>query len=169
MEFKIEDLALTLKANVVRKVGPEEMIIKIGDKEHVLQILYSSTNQIEFMLDNSYHHAKYIDINSTDMQLEVDGNPVTVSQFAELRAITSKSSKHSSNVIQKVLMSFIPGRVVSVVAKPGMEVKKGDVIAILESMKMQVAIKAHKDGKVKELNVKEGSSISRNHKVALIE
>ncbi len=66
-------------------------------------------------------------------------------------------------------MSFIPGRVVSVVAKPGMEVKKGDVIAILESMKMQVAIKAHKDGKVKELNVKEGSSISRNHKVALIE
>ena len=169
MEFKIEDLALTLKANVVRKVGPEEMIIKIGDKEHVLQILYSGTNQIEFMLDNSYHHAKYIDINSTDMQLEVDGNPVTVSQFAELRAITSKSSKHSSNVIQKVLMSFIPGRVVSVVAKPGMEVKKGDVIAILESMKMQVAIKAHKDGKVKELNVKEGSSISRNHKVALIE
>jgi biotin carboxyl carrier protein len=36
-------------------------------------------------------------------------------------------------------------------------------------MKMQVAIKAHKDGTVKELKVKEGSSISRNDVVALIE
>jgi biotin carboxyl carrier protein len=58
---------------------------------------------------------------------------------------------------------------VSVVAKPEAEVKKGDVIVVLESMKMQVAIKAHKDGTVKELKVKEGSSISRNDVVALIE
>ena len=169
MEFKIEDLALTLNGEVVRKVGPEEMIIKIGDKEHTLQILYSSTNEIEFMLDNSYHHAKYMDVNSADMQLEVDGNPVTVSQFAELRAIAQKSSGHSSSGAQRFLTSSIPGRVVSVVAKPETGVKKGDVIVVLESMKMQVAIKAHKDGKLKELKVKEGSSISRNDIVALIE
>jgi len=170
MEFKIEDLALSLNAVVVRRVGPEEMIIRIGDKEHTLQILYFDANEIEFMLDNAYHHAKYMHVNSADMRLEVDGNPVTVSQYSELRAIAQKSSGGASvSSAQRFLTSSIPGRVVSVVAKPEAEVKKGDVIVVLESMKMQVAIKAHKDGTVKELKVKEGSSISRNDVVALIE
>lgn len=170
MEFKIEDLALSLSAEVVRRVGPEEMIIRIGDKEHKLQILYFNANEIEFMLDNAYHHAKYMQVNIADMRLEVDGNPVTVSQYSELRAIAQKSSGGASvSSAQRFLTSSIPGRVVSVVAKPETEVKKGDVIVVLESMKMQVAIKAHKDGTVKELKIKEGSNISRNDVVALIE
>ncbi|MGH9934219.1 MAG: biotin/lipoyl-containing protein, partial [Nitrososphaerales archaeon] len=70
---------------------------------------------------------------------------------------------------QRFLTSSIPGRVVSVVAKPNLEVKKGDVVMVLESMKMQVAIKAHKDGVVKELKIKEGSSVARNDVVAVIE
>ncbi|MEM2760107.1 MAG: biotin/lipoyl-containing protein [Nitrososphaerales archaeon] len=170
MEFKIEDLALTLSAEVVRKNGPNEMIIKIGDKEHMLHIVGCTTREVQFILDNSYHHAKYVHVNSADMRLEVDGNHVTVSQFNELRAIAQKSSAGvSSGTTQRYLTSSIPGRVVSIVAKPEKEVKKGDVIVVLESMKMQVAVKAHKDGKLKELNVKEGSSIARNDVVALIE
>jgi len=34
---------------------------------------------------------------------------------------------------------------------------------------MQVAIKAHKDGKIKEIRVKEGATVSRNDIVAIIE
>lgn len=170
MEFKIEDLALTLNAEIVRKVGPDELIIKIGDEEHNLQILCCNMNEVEFMLDNSYHHAKYIPVNSADMRLEVDGNPVTVSKFTDLLAIARKSSGGESTATpQRFLTSSIPGRVVSVVAKPGTEVKKGDVVVVLESMKMQVAIKSHKDGVVKELKIKEGSSISRNDVIATIE
>jgi biotin carboxyl carrier protein len=170
MEFKIEDLALTLSAEIVTRISGEEMVIKIGDKEHKLKIICCNTNSVEFMLDNSYHYAKYMHVNSADMKLMVDGNSVTVSKFAELRAIAQKSSGGpSSSAGQRFLTSSIPGRVVSVVAKPNLEVKKGDVIVVLESMKMQVAIKAHKDGVVKELKIKEGSSVSRNDVVAIIE
>jgi len=170
MEFKIEDLALTLNAEIVKRINGNEMIIKIGDKEHKLQILCCNSNGVEFMLDNSYHHAKYMHVNSADMKLMVDGNIVTVSRFAELRAIAQKSSGGSSSSAgQRFLTSSIPGRVVSVVAKPNTEVKKGDVIVVLESMKMQVAIKAHKDGIVKELKTKEGAGVSRNDVVAIIE
>jgi biotin carboxyl carrier protein len=48
-------------------------------------------------------------------------------------------------------------------------VKQGDSIVVLESMKMQVAIKSHRDGNIKELKVKEGQSISRNDVVAILE
>ena len=170
MEYKIEDLPLILNAKVVKKVSPNEIVIKIEDKEHSLHILDFSTNDIEFMLDNSYHYAKFVHVNSADIRLEVDGNQVTVSHYNDLRAIAQKSSGgQSTSSVQRLLTSSIPGRVVSIVAKLETEVKKGDVIIVLESMKMQIAIKAHKDGKVKELKVKEGSSISRNDVVALIE
>jgi biotin carboxyl carrier protein len=43
------------------------------------------------------------------------------------------------------------------------------VIVVLESMKMQVAVKAHKDGSLKEIKVKQGASVARNDVLAVIE
>jgi biotin carboxyl carrier protein len=56
-----------------------------------------------------------------------------------------------------------------VLVKVGAEVKKGDSVVILESMKMQVAVKAHKDGLIKEIRTKEGSTVARYDVVAVIE
>jgi biotin carboxyl carrier protein len=36
-------------------------------------------------------------------------------------------------------------------------------------MKMQVAVKAHKDGNLKEIKVKEGASVARNDVLAIVE
>jgi biotin carboxyl carrier protein len=58
---------------------------------------------------------------------------------------------------------------VTVLVKVGAEVKKGDSVVILESMKMQVAVKAHKDGLIKEIRTKEGSTVARYDVVAVIE
>ena len=48
-------------------------------------------------------------------------------------------------------------------------VKQDDVICVLESMKMQVSIKSHKDGKIKSLKIKEGNSVNKNDVIAEIE
>ncbi|MFQ5921061.1 MAG: acetyl-CoA carboxylase biotin carboxyl carrier protein subunit [Nitrososphaerales archaeon] len=170
MEFRIEDLAISLDAEIVRRLGADEMMVRIGGREHKLQIVSSDSSGVEFILDNSYHYARYVDVNSADMTMMVDGNTVTVSRFTELRAIAQKSSGAAAiGSGRKYLTSSIPGRVVSVLAKPKTEVKKGDVVVVLESMKMQVAIKAHKEGMVTEVRIKEGSNIARNDVVAVIE
>jgi biotin carboxyl carrier protein len=51
----------------------------------------------------------------------------------------------------------------------GSNVKKGDVVCVLESMKMQVSVKSHKDGVVKKLKVKGGMSVAKNDILAEIE
>ena len=51
----------------------------------------------------------------------------------------------------------------------GDKIKEGDPIVVLESMKMQIAIKSQKEGTIKEIKVKEGSTVSRNEIVAIIE
>jgi biotin carboxyl carrier protein len=67
------------------------------------------------------------------------------------------------------LKSQIPGKVVSIAVVEGDSVKKGDVVCTLESMKMQVAIKAHKDGVIKSIKVKETATVAKGDVVAEIE
>ena len=54
-------------------------------------------------------------------------------------------------------------------AIPHASVKKGDVVCVLESMKMQVSIKSHKDGTVKKIKVKPAASVAKNDVLAEIE
>jgi biotin carboxyl carrier protein len=67
------------------------------------------------------------------------------------------------------LKSQIPGKVVSISVAEGDSVAKGDVVCTLESMKMQVAIKSHKDGVVKTIKVKETGTVAKGDVVAEIE
>lgn len=100
----------------------------------------------------------------------VDGQPLTVRKHSKLTEVLEKASAlGSAGGGDRNLSSQIPGRVVSIPAKAGDAVKKGDVVVVLESMKMQVAVKAHKDGTIKEIKVKQGASVARNDVMAVIE
>ena len=57
------------------------------------------------------------------------------------------------------LSSPISGKVVSVKVKNGAYVKKGDVLMVIEAMKMEYLIRAPFNGKVKKVNFKEKDQI----------
>jgi acetyl/propionyl-CoA carboxylase alpha subunit len=57
------------------------------------------------------------------------------------------------------LNSPISGTVVNVKAKDGAKVKKGDVIMVIEAMKMEYLIRAPYDGWLKKVNFKEKDQI----------
>lgn len=53
----------------------------------------------------------------------------------------------------------MPGKILSVKATVGQAVKKGEVVMVLEAMKMENEIVAPSDGTVASINVSEGSSV----------
>ncbi|MFH0814386.1 MAG: acetyl-CoA carboxylase biotin carboxyl carrier protein subunit, partial [Pseudomonadota bacterium] len=55
----------------------------------------------------------------------------------------------------KRVLSPMPSLVARVVVKEGDEVRKGDIVAVLNVMKMEINVISHQDGKVKEILVKE--------------
>lgn len=57
------------------------------------------------------------------------------------------------------LKSPMPGTILSVNVKAGQRVKKGDVLVILEAMKMENEIVAPKDATVTGINVSKGESV----------
>ncbi len=59
------------------------------------------------------------------------------------------------------LKAPMPGLVVSILIEEGQEVKKGQVMLILESMKMQNELKAPRDGIMGRVRVKAGESVEQ--------
>ena len=60
-----------------------------------------------------------------------------------------------------IILSFIPGTILEILVKAGQPVKKGDLLMILDAMKMQNRLKCHMDGIVKSIAVKTGDKVSK--------
>ena len=81
------------------------------------------------------------------------------------RSASGGSKKKRSGIIS----STIPGKVVSLDISVGDEVEEGDVLMILEAMKMQNEIQAPLSGKVVEVNCESGDSVEANTPLVVIE
>jgi acetyl-CoA/propionyl-CoA carboxylase biotin carboxyl carrier protein len=67
------------------------------------------------------------------------------------------------------LPSPLQGTVLKVAVDQGAEVAEGDLICVIEAMKMENEITAHRSGKVTALNVAEGAAVSSGDVLAVIE
>ena len=170
MEIKVEDIKTIFHGEIVEFDKNNNLVLKIDDKRHELKIISFNSNILEFIFDNSYYEIRVLESTSTDLKILLNGNPLTLKKHSKLAEILEKSAgRGGGGSSQNSISSQIPGRVISVSISKGDSVKKGDNIVVLESMKMQVAIKSPRDGVIKELKVKEGQSISRNDVVAVLE
>jgi acetyl-CoA/propionyl-CoA carboxylase biotin carboxyl carrier protein len=66
------------------------------------------------------------------------------------------------------LASPLQGNVFKVLVEAGAQVEEGALICIIEAMKMENEITAHKAGTVKELRIREGGSVSAGDTIAVI-
>jgi len=60
----------------------------------------------------------------------------------------------------KLILSPMPGLVISIDAKPGQEVKAGEGVAVVEAMKMQNIIRAERDGVIAKVHASPGASVA---------
>jgi biotin carboxyl carrier protein len=170
MNYKIQDLEKSFDGKIVENLGNNDYVIKINDNEHALKILTMDSKGIEFILDQKYHKAKYLEQSTNEMNIVIDNVPVALNLHTHFDEVVYKNSGGAgAGNAQIGLKSQIPGKVVSISVSEGDSVQKGDVVCTLESMKMQVAIKSHKDGVVKTIKVKETGTVAKGDVVAEIE
>ena len=170
MEFKIDNQDKVLSGSIKESSGNGKIVATINNKEHSIQIIGLKNSILEFILDNSYKTAKILEYGSSHIKILINGEQIILKKHSKLTEILEKSMALGSSASgENKLLSQIPGRVVSIMVKAGDQIKKSDSIIVLESMKMQVAVKAHKDGQIKDIKVKIGDTVSRNDVVSVIE
>ncbi len=104
----------------------------------------------------------------TEYSVEVDGDvydvKITPTGFMEV----SEDGEAPFTPVEGALTSSMQGMVLKVKVNIGDKVKKGDVVAVLEAMKMENDIHAEDDGTVTELYVNEGDAINAGDALMLI-
>lgn len=83
-------------------------------------------------------------------------------------AAPAPAAKVAAGAGEHSIDSPMPGKVVKLVAAEGAAVKAGDVLLILEAMKMQNEITADADGTVKKFNVAAGQSVKAHESLVIL-
>ncbi len=88
----------------------------------------------------------------------------------EVKSVTSAAPVSTPTVASagEKITASLPGSVFKVVANVGDSIKEGDVLIILEAMKMEIEIVAPKDGVVASIDVKEGQTVENGQLLATI-
>ncbi|KAH7027536.1 pyruvate carboxylase [Microdochium trichocladiopsis] len=101
----------------------------------------------------------FFEMNGEMRQVTVDDNKASVENISRPKADASDSSQVGAPMA---------GVLVELRVQEGSEVKKGDPLAVLSAMKMEMVISAPHNGKVSGLQVKEGDSVDGSDLVCKI-
>lgn len=108
-----------------------------------------------------------ITVNGTvyDVQVEELGSDAAPAPAAAPAAVTSAApvkaaaQRKTAAAAGEKVAAPMPGTIVSVNVSEGQSVKKGDVLVVLEAMKMENEIKAPRDGSISSVAVSKGASV----------
>lgn len=91
--------------------------------------------------------------------------PVAAAPAAPAPAAAPAASGSAGSI---TVDSPMPGKILSVKASVGAAVKKGDVILVLEAMKMENEVVAPEDGTVASINVSAGDAVEAGDTLATL-
>jgi biotin carboxyl carrier protein len=117
------------------------------------------------------------DIHARPVIARVDGQLFEVTPENGVQAVSQKETKKfkpvepskpsvSPNVVMSELTAPLPGTIIEIFVKAGEQIESGQVILIIEAMKMKNSIRATRAGKISEVLVNAGETVA--HKQALV-
>ncbi|WP_107833135.1 biotin/lipoyl-containing protein [Campylobacter concisus] len=109
-------------------------------------------------------------VNGSRYNVEVSegfNDSIQVKSITEVEGKSVKNAKSAAaGVTENDIVASLPGAVHKILVSAGDHVKKGQAIVVLEAMKMEIEVKAPKDGIIGSIEVSKGQSIASNQVVA---
>jgi len=161
----------------ITTIGETEFIVDVLDKRHVSvngQVMEVDFENISgqpvysMVIDGKSYEAYVYEVED-EWQVLLLGQeyPIKVQDEREKRLGTAAGGAVAESG-EFHLKAPMPGRVVAVAVQPDQEVAKGDVLVILESMKMQNELRSPRAGKVTRVRVKAGDTVEQRQTLVTI-
>ncbi|QPH89528.1 biotin/lipoyl-containing protein [Campylobacter concisus] len=109
-------------------------------------------------------------VNGSRYNVEVSegfNDSIQVKSITEVEGKSVKNAKSAAaGATENDIVASLPGAVHKILVSVGDHVKKGQAIVVLEAMKMEIEVKAPKDGIIGSIEVSKGQSVANNQVVA---
>ena len=150
----------------------------VGDRDWLKQLAAEETAETALHAEDDGEHV------TRDYKVEVAGKLFDVKVIGEAVGAPSagsggaalkrppkreRSGGSGSSASGDDLVSPLQGNVFKVPVEEGQEVSEGDLVCVIEAMKMENEITAHKSGKITQLPAKEGAAVNAGDLLAKIE
>ncbi|MGB7875642.1 MAG: biotin/lipoyl-containing protein [Anaerolineales bacterium] len=130
--------------------------------------------KVSVKIDGQTYDVEIQDINKRPIVAIVDGETFEIHPETEIAASTipepapvqlTKSATPTTS--GKALLAPLPGTVTEIFVLPGAQVETGQVVCVIEAMKMKNTIRANRTGTIASVSVSPGQSVK--HKQVLVE
>jgi len=109
-------------------------------------------------------------VNGSRYNVEVSEGFNDSIQVKSITEVEGKSVKNAKSAVagatENDIVASLPGAVHKILVSVGDHVKKGQAVVVLEAMKMEIEVKAPKDGIIGSIEVGKGQSVANNQVVA---
>lgn len=145
------------------EINDDHQVIVDG-KTYTIDLAEGSSQALYSLLIDNHSFEAFVDNDAEDsLRVLMRGNLYDVNVVDERAARLAKSAGGGvAETGDFHLKAPMPGLVVSVPVAEGQAVNKGDILVILESMKMQNELKSPRAGTVMRVKTKGGDSVEQN-------
>lgn len=184
--YNIKVNGRNFKVEVLKSSG-DSFTVKIDDKTKEIKLIKDKQSETSFsiIIDGKEYKIEVskvsrrepfiIKVEDVDFKVQLQQperkmpSYPHVSMFTPAAATTKPVKALPVKVGEGAVTAPMTGKIVSVKVKEGEKVKAGQVICILEAMKMENEITAPKSGIIREIRVSEGMAVNEGEVLLVIE
>jgi len=148
---KVDDKTLNVESPADKFDFEKQFSIKIDEK----------TYQIELSkIDREKPFPIEVEETTFKAEVKIPTTEKALTTFEPIPLTPTKRAVVQKQIAEGAITAPMTGKIIAVKVKKGDQVKPGEVLCIIEAMKMENEITAPKAGTVQDVNVSEGSSVS---------
>lgn len=111
-------------------------------------------------------------VDGTSYSVDIQGDKALINDIPHALKVESKAAaktEKKGSAAPGAVIAMMPGKIVKVPVKEGDTVQEGDVVCILEAMKMENELHASKEGTIKKIHVTESANVEKGDILVEIE
>jgi len=132
---------------------------------NLVNIDLAGEKNFHILLNNKSYNAEIVDMNAQEKTFKIKVNgTIYETELKDKMDFLLQSMGLDTLNSKKIneIKAPMPGMVLDSKVKEGSTVKKGDVLIVLEAMKMENNLKSPSDGIVKKIVAKKGTAVEKN-------
>ena len=156
----------------IHKSKLKNYIVKIKKSKYSVDLLKNNNYSPYFsaIINNSPYNCVIKELDNKQICVNIQNYVFTfdLGQTSDIN-LNNNIDKNSAVVPYYKVLSKVPGKISEICVKVGQNIKQGDPLLIIESMKMEATIKSDHNGSISEIHVKNNSQVSLNQLVMVID